>query len=196
MNPFSDAVDALVKIAGVITNITTIPNEQREEIVDGTTDAFTLLNSVLNLILHRLDDILLTQAKEEFIHELQRLECDDDWLLLEREAHLCRSLQETRSKFDGVLSHNLLRLNKDDYRKAEILIDHVLESESELSTLIRKTMQGLIFQTRGDFNSDDEIKQVRESVHKAREVFWKERRRLLAAELCFFEIMNRFSKVV
>ena len=58
------AIASLVKVSKAIISIKNIPKTHRKRYQDAAMDSFTLLNSAVNLVLHRLSDLLLLNKKE------------------------------------------------------------------------------------------------------------------------------------
>lgn len=189
---FSDVIDALEKVGKAVLSIKNIPARQRKRYQDAVKDAFTLLNSAVNLVLHRLGDVLLADTKKEFVTELRRLDNSKEWWKLEREVRLCRKLREVHPEIDGfTLTKMPLRLGSRDWNSVRILVDQILEREGELADYISSRLTRFAGMASKAGRSSKESDRARKSISRARKALEKERVRLLSAELQFLKAIQR-----
>jgi hypothetical protein len=189
---FTDVIDALQKVGEAIISIKNIPKAQRKRISLAVEESFTLLNSAINLVLHRLGDLLSEDSRSEFIRELKKLDNDREWWELERDVHLCRGLREAHPEIDSFrLSKMPLRLGSRDWENVRVLVDEVLEREGELAKFIGRKLSTLSAMAEQAKSSDEGYKKTIASIKRVQRKLRKDRKRLLASELSFVESIGK-----
>lgn len=136
---FSDAIDALEKLANAAISIKEIPKRQRKRYQDAVAESYSHLNAATNMVILRLGD-LMNMKKAEFLDDLQRLDNDKEWLALERDVRLCSNLRMTHPEMDGFLSR-MIQFSRRDWDKARELVDKLLEKESTLADYISLSLK-------------------------------------------------------
>jgi hypothetical protein len=185
---FTDVIDALEKVCKAVIAITEIPKSQRQKIVLAVEESFTLLNSAINLVIHRLGDLLLEDSKELFIKDLRRLDNHHEWSDLEREMRLCRRLREVHSEIDSFTLRTMpLRMGSKDWKNVRVLVDEILEREGELASFISRKLSALSDLAKEAKSSDDGYKKTVRTIKRVRTRLRRERQRLIEAELTFLE---------
>jgi hypothetical protein len=188
---FSDVIDALEKVAKAVISIKDIPKKQRSRYQEAVRDAFTLLNSAVNLVLHRLGDILIEDDRNKFADELRRLDNQKEWWELEREVRLCRKLREVHPEIDSfTLGKMPVRLGSKDWDNVRTLVDQILEREGEMADFISLRLSRLAQLASKAQQSTEGYEASRRAVARARKTLEKERKRLLSAELQFLEAIQ------
>jgi hypothetical protein len=191
MKIFSDVIDAIEKIANALVALKNIPVRKRQKIQDAVKDSFTLLNSAVNIVLHRLGDISYHESDSDFRNDLRRLDNLEEWRDLEREMRMCRSLREVHGEIDGfTLSLMPLRLGSRDWHQVRTLVDQVLEREGELADYISRALRRLAARADSAVLSTREYQSARRAVIRARKALEAERQHLLTAELSFLEAIR------
>ena len=191
MKIFSDVIDAIEKIANALVALKNIPVRKRQKIQDAVKDSFTLLNSAVNIVLHRLGDTSYHESDTDFRNDLRRLDNLEEWRDLEREMRMCRSLREVHGEIDGfTLSLMPLRLGSRDWDQVRTLVDQVLEREGELADYISRALKRLAARADSAVLSTREYQSARRAVIRARKALEAERQHLLTAELSFLEAIR------
>lgn len=185
---FSDAIDALEKVAKAVIALKNIPKQERQRYKEAVKDSYTLMNSAVNLVFLRLGDILLLDTKGEFLKEVRRLDNTQEWLQLERDVRLCNKLREVHGEIDNfVLTRMLVRLGSRDWDNVRQLVDELLEREGTLADYISASLKKLAGQASAASRSSREYASLRRIVTRTRGVLEKERQRLIASELEFIK---------
>ena len=186
---FSDAIDALEKVAKAVIALQSIPKQERQRYKAAVKDSYALMNSAVNLVFLRLGDILLLDKKGEFLKEVRRLDNAQEWLQLERDVRLCNKLRDVHGEIDNfVLSRMIIRLGSRDWDKVRQLVDELLEREGTLADYLSASLRKLARQASVATRSSQEYANLRRSVTQTRRVVERERQRLIASELEFIKV--------
>ncbi|MCI0564147.1 MAG: hypothetical protein MN733_37205 [Nitrososphaera sp.] len=185
---FSDAIDALEKLADAAISVKEIPKRQRRRYQDAVAESYSHLNAAANMVFLRLGD-LLNMKKAEFLDDLQRLDNDKEWLALERDVRLCSNLRTTHPEMDGFLSR-MIQFSRRDWAKARELVDKLLEREGTLADYISSSLKRLAKMAPKAREAPDEYKTAREAVSQVREAVRKERVRLIKSEVAFLDALS------
>jgi hypothetical protein len=186
---FSDAIDALEKLADAVIKVKNIPKNRRKRYRQAVSQSFELLNAAMNLILLRLGDLLLIEKKTDFIRELKKLDNNKAWLELERDVRLCSNLRATHMDMDGVLSR-MIHFGQRDWDKARLLVDQLLERERSLADYISNKLQSLAHRASNAQKSNEQYKKTRTAVGRFRNSVRKERLRLIRSETAFLDALG------
>lgn len=90
---FTGLIDALGKVADGLKAIVKLPKGERETIRKTLDETNRLVDTTLNMVIIRLGDTLLHAADDDFLREAARLGNYNEWIQVEREFRLCRSLR-------------------------------------------------------------------------------------------------------
>jgi hypothetical protein len=187
---FTDAIDALEKLAKAVIAVKDIPQKTRKGYEEAVSDAFTLMDSALMLVYNRLGDLLLAEDREEFLTELAALDNVKEWAKIEREVRLCRNLRATRREMGSFVSGIMGQVSVQDWRNMRQLIDEILEREGELADFISKALKKLAQGAPRARTSARGYQSIRRTVSRTKDAVQKERRRLIASELQFLDSLK------
>jgi len=182
---FTDAIDALEKVAEAVIVVKDIPRETRKSYEDAAGEAFALMDSALLLVYNRLGNLFLIKDRDEFLRELAGLDNVKEWAEIERDVRLCRNLRATRREMTSLGQIILGQVSVEDHRKIRHLIDEVLEREGELADFIAKALKKLAQEAPQARTSEREYHRIRRTISKTKDAVRKERLRLVASELQF-----------
>ncbi len=189
---FTDVIDALERVGKAAVAIKNIPETQRKRISEAVEDSFTLLNSAINLVLLRLDDLLLEDSRSEFINDLKRLGNNQEWRELERDVRLCRKLRELHGEISSFAIKTIpLRVGSRDWANVRVLVDEILEGEGELADFIGRKLSNLSALAEQANLSNDGYKKTIASIKRVERRLRKDRQRLLASEISFIESVRK-----
>ena len=90
---FTNLIDALGKVAGGLKALVNLPKAERETMRQTLDETNRLIDTTLNMVIIRLGDIHLHATDADFLREAARLDNYNEWLQVEREFRLCRSLR-------------------------------------------------------------------------------------------------------
>ena len=187
---FSDAVDALEKIAKALVELRNIPRNQRAQYRNAVAKSYQLLNTATNLIILRLDDVLLLNDQAVFASELRKLGNNKEWMNLERDVRLCSNLRDVHGDMDGLLSR-MIHFRGRDWSNARDLVDRLLEREGTLADYIGARLSHLAQMADTAAGSANEYQQVRLAVERVRNHVKRERIRLLRSEVKFQDALRK-----
>lgn len=180
---FTDVIDALEKVGKALVALKNIPKQKRERYITAVTDAFTLLDSAITLVINRLGDVAANQNDADLRSELLRLDSSKEWLAIERDVRLCRNLRIAHAEVDSFVLSFMAELSGRDWDNVRCLVDQVLEREGELADFIASSLSRLA----GLARDPTAFKKARAEVDATASAVKAERRRLIASELEFLK---------
>ena len=190
LKPFSDVIDAMQKVADMAGRIASIPKTKRLKLQEAVREAFTLLNSAVNIVYHRLTDATLKDGDADFRLDIRSLSNVSEWQGLERQMRMCEALRLSHRELDSLsMTAPDLVLGSRDWKNIRVLVDEVLEREGELADYIARALERLADQAESS-KSPEDIKKLRAAVKRAARQLSKDRRRLMEAELNFLDAIS------
>ena len=176
---------AIKGIAQDIASIEEIPGKIRKEYLDVIDETMTLLCTSLEMVMTRLQDLLIlarstdVNVQEKFISELRNLDYWDDWVKVEREFRLCRTLRWRRREMEGLMDRFKDRIALRNREVFEDSIDKILKTESELAGFVSESLFDIANLANSAKESDEKYQEVTEEVRKTRDAFRNERNKLI-----------------
>jgi hypothetical protein len=196
---FRTAIDALAKLGGLVRDAVDLPRRQRQKYLDAVTEAFTLLQAALSMVHLKLGDLLHVQDDNElnaqqkrrrFVQELANLDNSEQWLQLEREVALCRSLRVVSTTLDGAANQLLDSISVEDGHAIWDLITEILERERYLAVYISRTFEQLAAMAVPAARTAEGRKLAWRAVKTQRDLLRDERRHLIDAETRFLDSLR------
>jgi|SRR5262245_8599735 len=184
---FTDVIDALEKVGKALVSLKNIPKEKRERYLTAVTDAFTLLDSAVTLVIIRLGDVAASENEAELSSELLRLDSSKEWLAIERDVRLCRNLRIAHAEVDSFVLSFMVKLSGRDWDNVRCLVDRVLEREGELADFIASSLSHLAGFARAQTSDPTALTKARAEIDTTASAVKAERRRLIASELEFLK---------
>ena len=183
---FTDLIDALAKVAGGLHAIVNLPKAERETIRHTLDETYRLIDTTLNMVIIRLGDILLQSVDDDFLREAARLDNYNEWMQVEREFRLCRSLRvalrETETlagKLTGVVSTK-------DWTALLQQMHSILATEGEVALFIGQQFQRHAGAARTAGKDGKETQAIRDALAAFRAALVGERQALIQAEVALF----------
>jgi hypothetical protein len=140
-------------------------------------------------LLHIQDDWELSddQKLRRFVQELANLDNTEQWLAMEREVALCRSLRVISGELSDAFQRLVNRVSLDDQNAIYTLIDDILERERMLAEHISASLQRLAAMAHDAQSSPQARAAAWRAVSRQRQQLSAERRALIDAERRFLE---------
>ena len=183
---FTDVIDALEKLGNLISKIKDFPKRERDKYITAATEAFTLLDSALVIVINWLGDLAHNENDNDFMKELSQLEETKGWMDIERDVRLCRNLRIAGADLKSLYWCFKNTLNGNDEKNMKDLVDQVLEQEYKLAEFISSAFSTLA----GIANPStpmENCEKARSAVDTVREKAKSERQRLIRSELRFLD---------
>jgi hypothetical protein len=182
---FKDLIDALGKVAGGFKVLANIPKTQREKYRQIVNDMYRLLDTVLNMIILRLGDIL-AQEDEAFLREAQQLDNFGGWLSVERDLRLCQGLWATAAEMETLQAKLVGKVGVKDWDALVRQVNDILRGERMVADYISQGFRDVADLARKPKRSP---RTVRGRVRTFREALLAERQRLIQQEIEFYAIV-------
>ncbi len=186
-----DAIELLEKVGKTITRLANMPKRTRKRYREALDETFLMFESTLNMIIFRLGDLLVGDARDNdqlFIDELYRLDNWNEWQQIERDLRMCSNLRELRSEVNK-LGQSIDRHMVNDWNQLINFIDNVLATEGELAFTIQTILSELSSKASEAAKSSKNLKKVKEEVENFRKSLRKERLHLITKQIELFEII-------
>jgi len=184
---FSDLIDALGKVMSGLKTITNLPKAERDQYRATIEDTFRLIDTTLNMVIIRLGDIQLEQNKNEFLNEVMKLDNWDEWLKVEREFRLCRSLRVAVREADDLIGKLRSKVSTKDWELVLELMRGTLCAEHEVAEYVGDQFRDLANAARLTNGHTQDIQTIRAQVQDFRDAMNGERRNLIRLESELYE---------
>jgi hypothetical protein len=179
---FSDLIDALDKIAKAITALVSLPKAEREKYSETLDETYRLIDTVLNMVIIRLSDVL-RQDDVEFLVETGKLGSDPDWIKVEREFRLCHRLRSVAGEAQGIVNQLAGVVSTNEWESVKQTINSVLATEGEVARYISSSFLSLATTARVAGQNPETASTLRPQVEEVRNTLIAERQRLIRQEL-------------
>lgn len=183
---FSDMIDALGKVSGVLKSAASFPQAERERYRQVMGENYRLIDTTLNMIIIRLGDILLPENQSNFVQQVAKLDNYDGWTAAEREFRLCQSLRAALSEtrhFSGQLKATV---SVTDVDALIAMMDRTTAAEGIVANVICDRFRELANAARAVSVDPDKL---RHDVQAFRDALVDERRRLIQQEIELYSIV-------
>lgn len=182
---FSDVIDALTKAVNSVKAIGSIPAQQRDAFREALSDSFLVINTVLNMVIVRLHDVLMQENDDLFWDEIGRLGYDQDWMNVEREFRLCSSLRKIRREVAGLRGY-IAKQSVQDWDNLLAAMDSHLGQEVAVADAISQSLRQL---AEKSWSKSEPVEKVRQETRNILISLQKQRHEFLAAEVRALEAL-------
>lgn len=179
---FTDLIDALGKVGGVIKEIAKLPQGERDRFRKVFGETYLLLNTTLTMVIIRLGDMLFKERDGDFVDEVKRLDNFNEWHQAEREFRLCESLRVTLADADHLPAKVLGKTSTRDWKALLECMHAVLAGENTAANYITDKFRELADYARATLPTPEAVNSLRQQVQALRNGLLEERRRLIKQE--------------
>jgi hypothetical protein len=189
---FSDLVTMIEQIAKDVVTLKGLPKKERQKALELIDETYRLLDQAILLITTRLSDVLLEapgKGKMALAYELERLANGKEWLELERDVRLCRSLSTASIEWRRLSGRLGQRLTLHDRPGFNLLVDDILEGERSLADFISRELRGLSKLAETSITSAADRKNALTAVRVMRDALYADRRMLIEAQVASYSLI-------
>ena len=181
---FMDLINNIASLFKVFNDVKTFPKKEREKYHAIMEENFQLIQSVLNMVIVRLGDILIETDEVTFKREVINLGNYNDWLEVERQFRLCNSLRQARRETEDLWSVVKGKISAKQWDEFMSLISNVLDYEGESASYISQKFNDFSNQSHSKSMND-----LKDEISKMRTQLMTERRALIELEVNMYNLV-------
>lgn len=133
---FTEIYDTMKKVLGDIKSVTEIPKKERSRYRDVLGETYLLLDTTLNMVISRLNDILLMESIQDQLDDIEKLSYWDDWYKAERNFRLCSNLRATLREMNTLIDKLTGKVSTKNWDDLKNMMALILATEGKLAEFI------------------------------------------------------------
>jgi len=191
LNFFTDMLDALEKVGTWLKKLKGIPKNERDKYHQVIDETYRLMDTVLNMIIFRLNDILLNNDEKSFLDEVKALNYENTWVQAERGFRLCQSLRRLLQDAqelgrNSLFGQSIVRGSSDNWNVLLYQMKSILTAEQRIACYISEKFDNIAHTMRVP---NINVANIKKEVEVIRDALIKERQKFIQQEVQLYTII-------